>query len=158
MAITSQGFFYTVTLIDEELNETTREYALTSADYATAVADAAAIVTALLNVTDGVISRTQLAQRFVESALVPPSGDQPASAGVAVTTLIAGAGTKKADYNIPMPKDAIMSGNSLIVTNAQVIAYHALFQAGGEATISDGETAGAIQKGVRVTRARRFTV
>lgn len=158
MALTSIGFFYTVTLIDEDLNETTREFQLTSADYAAAVTDGAAIITALVAVSEAKVAKTAITQKFNESALTPPTNDMPISEVVSITTLIDGAGTKKANYDIPMPKDAIMSGNSLITSNAQVIAYHALYQTGGEALLSDGEVAGTLQKGVRVTHARRFRV
>jgi hypothetical protein len=158
MALTSTGFYYSITLVDEDLNETTKEYKLNSADYTAAVLDGAAIITALLNVTEAKIAKTAITQKFNESALVPPTNDMPVSEVVSVTTLIDGAGTKKANYDIPMPKDVIMTGNALTTSNAAVIAYHALFQTGGVALISDGEVAGVLQKGVRVTHARRYRV
>lgn len=156
MALVSAGFFYSVTLIDKNLNETTKEYALTSADYANAVTDSGAILTALNLITDAFVVKTALTQRLEENAVTPPTSEQSISDFVSATTLIEGAGTKKANWSVPMPTPTIMSGNDLIITNANVLAYHALFQTGGEATISDGEVAGVLQKGVRVSRARRF--
>jgi hypothetical protein len=158
MALTSTGFYYSITLVDEDLNETTKEYKLTSADYAAAVVDGALIINKLAGVTEAKIAKTAITQKFNETALVPPVNDMPISEVVSVTTLIDGAGTKKANYDIPMPKDAIMTGNALTTSNADVIAYHALFQTGGTALISDGEVAGVLQKGVRVTHARRYRV
>jgi len=158
MALVSDGFFYVVTLADNDGNETIKRYELTSADYATAVTDGAAIITALTNVSDGEVVGTEIVQKFVENAVSLPAVLTPASEIVSVTSLKAGAGSQKANYAIPMPKEAIMSGNSLIVTNAAVQAYNALYAAGGEAFISDGESLATADplRGKRVTKYRRF--
>lgn len=158
MALVSDGFFYSVTVVDNDGNETTKRYELQSATYAEAVTDGAAIITALLNVSDGKVSATRIEQAFVEDALVLPVILTPVSEIVSVTARKAGAGNKKANYSIPMPKEAIMSGNSLIVTNAAVQAYNALYAAGNEAYISDGENLAVADplEGIRVTKARRF--
>lgn len=158
MALVSDGFFYSVTLVDNDGNETTKRYELQSANYAEAVADGSAIITALLSVSDGAVSATRIEQAFVEDALVLPTVLTPISEIVSVTARKAGAGNKKANYSVPMPKEAIMSGNALIVTNAAVGTYNDLYLAGAEAYISDGENlaAGDPLEGVRVTKARRF--
>lgn len=158
MALVSDGFAYVITLVDNDANETIKRFELQAATYADAVTAGAAIVTALLNVSDGKISATAIEQRFVEDALVLPAVLTPASEVVSVTARKAGAGNKKANYAIPMPKEAIMSGNSLIVTNAAVQAFNDLFIAGNQAYISDGENLADADplSGKRVTKYRRF--
>ena len=158
MALVSAGFFYHVSLVDINNNVTEKEYELTSATYAEAVTDGAAIITALGGVSDGEVVSTDIRQHFVEDAVTLPTVATPASMNVSVTARKAGAGDEKANYTIPMPKAAIMSGNNLIVTNTEVGAYNDLFLAAGEAYISDGESlaAGDPLEGVRVTRYRRF--
>jgi len=158
MTLVSDGFAVNITLVDNDGNETNKLFELQSADYATAVTDSAAIVTALLNVSDGKISGEQISQRFVEDALTLPTVLTPASEVVSVTARKAGAGNKKANYAIPMPKEAIMSGNSLIVTNAAVQAFNDLFISGNQAFISDGEFLADADplSGKRVTKYRRF--
>lgn len=158
MSLDSTGFSLTFTLVDNDGNETNKLFELQSADYAAALVATSTIITALLNVTDGKISGYQIAQRFAESALTLPTVLTPASEVVSVTARKAGVGNKKANYAIPMPKEAIMSGNSLIVTNAAVQAFNDLFIAGNQAYISDGENLADADplSGKRVTKYRRF--
>lgn len=156
MALTAQGWVITLTLVDEDLNETSKTYHSTAANYTDAAADSLTIATNLLAVSEGKISKKEIREQYEETALTPPTNDMPVSEAVSVTTLITGAGTKKANYTIPMPKDSIMSGNALVTSNSDFLTYHGMFQTGGLATISDGEIAGTVVKGVRVTHSRRF--
>ncbi len=157
MALVSQGFRAVLTLGDKYGNTTDVSYKLTSANYTAAVADTAAIVTALLNMSDAVLLGDQITQVFVEDTVVLPTVTATIADKMVATTLIAGSGTKKGNWVVPMPGDSIMSSNSLILTNAAVIAYQALYQTGGKATLSDGETAGTLLRGKRTTRRRAFS-
>jgi len=146
------------TLVDFKGNETRRGFDLQSATYAAAVTDTAAIITALLNVSDGVIAGYDIRQKFVEGALVLPTELALASEFASVTALKSGGGAGKANYTIPMPKEVIMSGNSLIVTNAAVQAFNDLYISGQKAFISDGENLADQDplSGKRVTKYRRY--
>jgi hypothetical protein len=90
-----------------------------------------------------------------------PAVEFQAEVSASLTTFINDAGFKKANYRIPMPKASVFvssigSGAKTVNTaNADVLAYHALFSVGGQATVSDGEVAGGLIGGVRVTRAKR---
>src|SRR6185436_17668662 len=101
-----------LTLVDEDLNETTKTFYSTAANYTDAAADSLTIATNLLAVTEAKISKKEIREQYQETALMPPTNDMPISEVASVTTLIDGAGTKKANYTIPMPKDSIMSGNA----------------------------------------------
>jgi hypothetical protein len=156
MAWASQGFYLSVTQADKNGDESNKEYQLTAADYATAVTDTATILAALGAMTDSALSKYQVEARAFEDTLVLPSSMAPISTKMSVTTTLDGAGSKKANYEFAMPKAAILSGKNLIITNAAVLAYHALYQTGGEAKLSDGEVADALLRGRVVTRGRRF--
>lgn len=158
MALVSTGFFLHIALVDHKSNVTEKIYELTAADYTAAVAAQVAIITQLNGVTEGKIASTDIREHFAENALVLPTDVAIASEYVSVTARIAGAGDRKANYTIPMPKEAIMSGNNLIVTNAAVQTYNAIYQSGNQAFISQGEllASGDPLKGKRTTRYRRF--
>lgn len=157
MAFVANGFGLVVTLRDKIGNETTKEYDLKAADHAAALTAATTIVTALEGLSKAAALTYEIKTKFIQDAVVVPTSDMVVSQGVSATTNLTTAG-KKANWFVPMPEDAAMSGNDLIITNALVVAYQALFLAAGPAYISDGETAlGANPlKGVMVTKGRRF--
>lgn len=161
MAIVSTGFFMSVTMQDNGGNLTSVEYQLTAALYADAVTDSATILAALIAVSDGVVMSYDIRERYDNDTVGFPASGVQAEVSASLTSLINGAGSKKANIRIPMPKSTIFTAtsgdgaNNVALTNTNVIAYHALFTTGQQATISDGEIAGALVSGVRVTRRAR---
>lgn len=161
MAFVSAGLALSVTLQDNGGNLTSVEYALTSADYATAETDSDTILAALAAVSDGVITAYSIRETYENDAVSFPASGVQAEVSASLTTYISGAGSKKANIRIPMPKPAMfvaLSGdgaNNVDLTDGAIIAYHGLFTATGEATVSDGEIAGLLLSGVRVTRKAR---
>lgn len=157
MAFVANGFGLVVTLRDKIGNETTKEYELVSANHAAAVTDSVIILAALEGLSKAEALSYEIKTKFVEDTVVVPTSDMPVSVGVSATTALTTAG-KKANWFVPMPEDAAMSGNDLIISNALVMAYQDIFTAGNQATISDGETASGASplKGVLVTKGRRF--
>lgn len=157
MAFVANGFGLVVTLRDKIGNETTKEYDLVSANHAAAVTDSVIILNALEGLSKAEALSYEIKTKFIEDTVVVPTSDMVVSQGISVTTNLTTAG-KKANWNVPMPEDAAMSGNDVIVTNALVQAYQDIFTAGGQATISDGETASGVSplRGVMVTKGRRF--
>lgn len=157
MAFAAAPFTLSVILRDKIGNETTKTYELTSANHAAAVTDSAAIVSALEGMSKAETLRYTIGTNFTEDTVVVPTSDMPISTVVSATTNLVTAG-KKANWSVPMPEDAAMSGNDLIIGAGIVTTYQALFTAGGKAKISDGETAlGASPlKGKLVTRSRSF--
>lgn len=162
MALVSQGFQLNVSLLDNAGDSTTVSYDLRGATYADAAVDAAAIVAALAAVTDGVIVSYRMTEVTEETGTItlPASGVQ-AEVSASLTMSIAGAGSKKGNIRIPMPKVGVFTstsgaGANVVDLDATIVTdYAALFTSSGEATISDGENAGILLSGVRVTRAKR---
>lgn len=157
MALDATAFTLSVSLRDKIGNETTKNYQLTGADHATALTDATAIIAALNGMSKATVLGYTVGSNFKETTVVAPTSDMPISTVVSATTALTTAG-KKANWSVNMPEDAVMAGNDLITTHALVIAYQALFIAGGKAKISDGETAAGTSplKGKLVTRSRSF--
>lgn len=162
MALVTDGFELTVSLIDTSGSVSTLSYQLTSADYATALTDAGTIITALDDVTNSTVSNYRVVERFVENAFTLPANAENAIKAE-INAFIDGEGTKKATFRIPAPANAIFvaangEGYNIVDTsNAEVLAYTGIFEVGtGEASISDGEflvapVSQAINKGRRVS-------
>jgi len=163
MAIVSAGFSLEVTLVDNGANTTTRSFELRGADITEATANSATIISALTAVTDGVISGYSIRQIFVNDALSLPAGlEVQAEVSASMTCFVADSGNKKSNYRIPMPKSAIMVGvigknaNIVNTANTAVLAFHELYHpTNGKAYLSDGEFAGGLIDGVRVSRKSR---
>ncbi len=161
MAFVANGFTGYITLVDNGDNTTTKSYALTSADAAAASTDIAAIATALTAVTDAVIVSYGATAVFVNDAVVLPASGVKIADQALVTVSIVDEPIKSGTFTIPAPKPGIFVATS--GSNANVVdladtafaAYLAVFQTGGEATISDGETADIAKSGRRVNRASR---
>lgn len=165
MALSSQGFVLTVTLVDNGGNTSNLTFNLTAATFTDAGTDAATILAALANVTDAVVKAYNVGERFKEDALsLPGTGVQVENTAV-LSALITGEVDKWARIVIPAPKPAIFVGlsgaaaNQVDPTDTEVQAYVALYDATGEATVSDGETVQAPSastlKGKRVHRGSR---
>lgn len=154
MALVSTGWVLWVNLLGRSGRPSSKFYNLTSADAAAASTDAAAILAALAAVSGGVVAAYRVYENFEENALSIAAAAVNESEVATMSCFIEDQGDKKADYGIPMPLDAIRvatvgaNRRRINTANAAVLAYHALFQTGGEATISDGETAGGLIDGV----------
>lgn len=164
MAITSVGWRVTVQFLDKGENTTTMLFDLTSADSDEADTDIAAILAAYANVGSMLVTGYHKSEVFEETGalVIPTAADAQAEVDAKISVYIAGAGSKKATVRIPAPTAAnvmvsTVGKNSNIVdmSAAGVIAWLGLFQTGGVATISDGETAGAGIEGIRVTKSKR---
>jgi hypothetical protein len=151
------GFFGTVTLVDEFGKSVTKEYEMTAGDFATAETDILAIIAALEGVTRGNPVQYSIAIRYTE---LPhpgyPEGAQRWDKARIVGDLETAG--KKATIEIPMPLEAIFQGTTggdaeiVDLSDTEVTAYVNLFASGGEAFISDGEVFGAPIYGRRVSR------
>jgi len=163
MALVSDGFVLEVTLIDNGANTTTRSFELKATTAGTAASDSATILAGLADVSDGVVSSYSIRETFVNDALsLPTSQAVQAEVSASMTCFIADAGGKKANYRIPMPKTALFNGtigknaNTVDTANTAVLAFHALYHPStGVAYLSDGESAGGLIDGIRVSRKSR---
>jgi len=161
MALVSNGFELGVTLLDNSGNDTTLSIAMRETVYATVVTDVATVLAALAAVSGGEVASYRITQVFMEDALSLPTVGFQAEVSASLTTFIEDAGTKKGNFRIPMPLPVVFvatigAGANVVNTALQaVLDYHALFTTAGVANISDGEIAGGLLAGVRVTRAKR---
>ena len=150
------GFFLSVSLTDTQGDVSTLCYELRGADFATAQANASAIVTALAGVTGSTVSSTSLSFVQDEDTFAFPAG---ADNGVrARLTFQLANSVEKATLDIPAPQNTIFAStlgpnnNIVDILDAGVIAYAQLFQSGGQCFISDGEDSDFILRGKRTTR------
>lgn len=161
MALVSNGYWLNVALKDNGGNETTRTYQLNAALIADAITDSAAIIAALNAVTDAVIVSHFFYERFVEDAFAYPAAGVEVENQALLDFDIVDHPEKSATLTVPAPNIGIFTAatgpgaNIVDTTDAAVIAYAALFQAGGEAFISDGEVAASLISGRRIHRASR---
>lgn len=164
MALVSDGFYLTVTLMDSGLNTSTLNFDLVAADHATAVTDSATVIAALSAVTQAEIKAYSISNRFYEDNIsVPIAGIQIENQALVVVQL-ASSPLKKASIRIPAPSPDIFlaltgeGSNTVDVLNAELVDYVDIWQeTGGIATLSDGEAINdglaAILRGRRVHRA-----
>jgi len=165
MAITTDGFFGTVTLVDNGNNTSTLRYQLEGADFAAALANLQAIVTSLDAITDAVVKSYNVGEGYSEKALSLPIGGVQVENRASISCLIDGFVDKYATLMVPAPVAGIFNGasgdaaNVVDPTDTDLLTYLAHFETGGEATVSDGEviaTAGvATVKGKRIHRGSR---
>lgn len=160
MALVSDGFYLSVALKDTSASTSTLRYKLQGADLAAAVANAAIIIPLLEATTLSNISGYSVGQQFVENAFALPVGAENASKAE-INGLISGQPNKTGQFRIPAPSVTIMvaaSGpgyNQVDLESANLQAYAAIFEVGGNAFISDGENlgdvAGSLVSGKRVS-------
>lgn len=165
MALTSQGFFGTVTLIDNGGNTSTLSYDLTAAAIGDAVTDMGTVVTRLAAVTDAEVKGYTVGQKFAESALSLPAGGVQVENTAVISALISGEVSKYAILKIPAPVAGIFVGSSGAAANlvdandTDLGTYLGTFTTGGLATVSDGEVIDTVSaahvSGKRVHRASR---
>lgn len=165
MAIASEGFFGTLTVIDNGGNTSTLTFDLTAATVGAAVTDMGTIATRLAAVTDAEIKGYTVGEKFAEQALSLPAGGVQVENTAVIAAKIAGSLTKTATIRIPAPVAGVFVGSSGAAANqvdpndADLGTYLGTFTSGGLATVSDGEVIDTVSaanvKGKRVHRASR---
>lgn len=148
---------YTLGGIDDSMQ--TRTYHSTAVDETEAIAQMGALATDLALISGGTIKSTSYTKRYVEDAYVRPLVATAEKGDAAIITgEIDGNPLKKWNLSVPFPVEGIfLAGiatggenyNVVDITDANLLAFLANFQAGGTFTLSDGEVAGAIIKGRR---------
>ena len=150
------GWFLSVSLTDNQDDVSVLRFSLTSADYASAVTDSAAVIAALDGVTRSTISSTSLSFVQDEDAFAYGAGSDN-GVRARLTFQLAGS-VEKATLDIPAPEEGIFQapsgpGNGIVDTlDPAVVAYAQIYQAGNECFISDGELSDFLLRGKRTTR------
>lgn len=155
MAITQVGFRVAVTLMDNGGDKTRRTYESDAALYADAVTAAAALVAALLNMTDAVVIGYQIETVFSNDSVgFPAVGVENQNQALLVYQLD-GLPLHNGTQSIPAPKSGIFVASSgpnaevIDTADAAVVTWRQLFQTGGGFFLSDGETADILLSGHR---------
>jgi hypothetical protein len=149
MALVSKGTYLNVTLADEAGNRSNMQYAL---DYATlgalsiGMADVLGIITDLEAVTDAQVVAYNVGETYAEDTDFYGAANSEVENVALISARIDGATPGKyASLRIPAPNIGIFQGtqgetkNLVDVTDADLRAYLANFEAAGHATVSDGE-------------------
>lgn len=146
MAITSDGFTLTVTVLDSAMDASTLTYRLLAAEYEAALTAAESIVTRLSGVTNAAVKQWTLSHNYSEKALSLPAGvniEERATVALALD----GFPNKNVVINIPAPKTSLFASvtgptaNQINPAAAALQTYVSIWHAGanGLASISDGE-------------------
>lgn len=157
----ASGFWLTVTLVDNGGDKSTLQYELTSADQATAVTDTATILAAIGNMSLSTVQSYNISLRMEENAFAYPASGVENQDKARIVYQLAGS-TKKGALDIPAPDPLIFNGTSgkqanvVNLSDTPVLVYLALFQAAGEALISDGEILDFAVEGRRVSSRKGF--
>lgn len=155
------GFWLSVTLVDNGDDKAIKDYELTSADYATALTDTAAVLAAIALTSGSTISGYNLSLRMTEDSFVyPVSGIENQNKARVVVQLTTG--TEKATIDIPAALPSLFQAvagsdaNLVDLSSAGWLAYSALFSTGNECFISDGEILNFSVRGRRVSSRKGF--
>jgi hypothetical protein len=136
-----------IQLADNSGKTTKKTFELQSADAATAATDSAAILAALIAVTEAVVKSYSINHVFVENALVLPASGVENENQALLSIRLASDPTKYAGFSIPAADPGIFvsasgAGANVVDTgNAAVNALVDLFTDTNEAYLSDGELA-----------------
>jgi len=150
MAFIGQSWVLDVTFVDSGANQTTRRYELAvtddAGDLTDVIAAVASVMTVLVADSDAHISKQTLSKTSVEDSFTLPTGAVNVEENAQISAKIAGIPNKSAVFEVPAPKIGMFQatsgpGRNLVqFATAPTPAIVNIFKAGGEATISDGET------------------
>lgn len=157
MALVASGYDITFVWGGIDDSTATRVYHSTAADEAAAVVDAASIIAEYNAIGDGNLKSYSISRKFVEDAYTRPTENTTEQGdAIKLTGEIEGNPTKTWNMSVPYPKLTVFLGtegalyNEGDITDADLLAWVALFATGGNFTLSDGELAsGTITKAKR---------
>lgn len=162
MANVSAGFYLSVTLADHGDNRTTLGYHMDPAnvaDFTEATAAAAALVAALLALTDAVLTGYRVEEVWYNDSIALPAGGVENEDKASVTFSIQDT-NKKGNFKIPAPKNGVgivfvgtsgASANQVATQSATLTTYANLFRTAGAFLISDGEKLNQVLVGKRIS-------
>lgn len=162
MAIVSSGFWVTMTLADHGGNTSTLQFQCdpaTVADFAAAVAAAAALWTDLDALTDAVLTGYNIAERYYNDAIALPAGGVENEDKASITYSIQDT-NKKGNLKVPAPINTAgvvfigtsgASANQVATTSTAIQNYADNFRTAGAFLISDGEKLNQVLVGKRIS-------
>jgi len=159
MVFSASNFGVTVTYLDGGANTTTRDFEMDESviDFDAANTAALAILADIIATTDAALPRYRVYQNNDENSLTIPATTVQIENCASLTVLLAGAGSKKGNLNIPAPKAAMFVNptngpqNNIVNMSATIVTdFLANFTVAGDFTISDGEEISRGLSGKRV--------
>jgi len=156
MALTLTGYVLSVNLMDNAGDISTKRYHLRGIDYAAAIIDTAAVLSAIAGVTDSEVASYSVNAVFDEGVLTYPAVNVDNKTKASLTCVLDGVGAKKANIRIPAPKIDIFTATSgaganvVDMSDIALVAYGDLFKSTGQCFISDGENLLNVSSGRRV--------
>lgn len=156
MALTSDGWWLSIRLIDGGRDKTTKQYQMRAATAAEAVADAAIVAAALEAITDAEILEYSYREKFTEKTVAVPAATVHVENQASITCMLGTGGGKMANFKVPAPKLGIFSGdtgkdrNIVDINDGDLNTYFNIFQSDGEVFISDGEDGVEMVEGTRI--------
>lgn len=157
MALVTQGWECSITLIDGVGRTITKSYNMRDTVAADVKTDAAALAAALVDITDCSVKAYRYGEVFAEDSLSIPAGTVKAADKASITAYIDGSPNKTANLKVPGPVIGIFEGASgasasvVDVDDADLVVYGNLFKSTGTVYISDKEDAGAMIRGKRIS-------
>jgi hypothetical protein len=160
MAFVANGFFMSVTLVDNGNNQTVKTYDLQGTDLTEATTNAGTILTNLALVTDATIKGYSIGSKFTNDSFTFPAAGVHIEDIALISLSITDDPTKSATIAIPAPKPGCFvatsgAGANVVENDAPVTAYWEMFKPSAQAYLSDGETAEIFQSGKRIHRGSR---
>lgn len=155
MAIVTDRFEITVTFADRGQNTSTMTFACRDAAYADVITAKTGLVAALALVSGCTIARLSVNEIWKNDAFAYPTLYETAEKA-SLTINLTGGTNKKANMKIPGPLPSYWGAvqtagfNVVDTSNADLLAYVALFAAAGDFYISDGEDALSLASGKRI--------
>lgn len=154
MALSSTGYWGTVTLADQGNQRSTLTFELTAVTAPLALVDLATIRARLELITDSVVSAQSVQERFEETALVLPADAQNENKASLTVSL---EGTSRlANMKVPAPVIGVFAGptggasNRVDTLDVDLVAYISSFQTGGQALIARGQVLLDLLDGKRI--------
>ncbi len=164
MAWQEQGFVLDVRQVDAGANEVRKTYVMTAALHATALTDALTIINAL-EAASALSSKTYtIRQVFINDAFALPTAGVQAEAKAVLVGADDAVPSKLHRTEISGPEEAVFiatqgTGANIVDIAATIVKdYWNLFENGGEATLSDGESVetDGLLEGYRRTAAKKY--
>lgn len=161
MALVSNGWWMTLTVADNGNNRGSYDFQMdpaTVTDSITALAAAAALITDIDAISNGVIAAYSVAERYREDSLVlPPSGVELNTKASLSLAKVSDGLTGNFKLSMPSPAVGVVfvndsgGGANTVQTNSVLLnAFLDNFRVGGDFLWNDGDKMGLLLKGKRI--------
>lgn len=156
MALVIWRFQLTIWFADTQDDQVTRTWEMQATDYATALTDAATVISRVEAVSDAEIAGFNVSGKYYEDDYTNPGNGVQNENQAVLLLLPTNESNPYPTVSIPAINDSVMKGasgpdnNIVDITNTDVLAFVGLFITDAELYLSDGETVQGLVSGERV--------